>query len=334
MALPNAVRKQVKDAEKAMEKMAQPAEEVQEETPAPEQPVEEAAHEEKVQEEAGQEDAHAEEEVEEPIHNKEADLEYWKQKYSSLEGKYRNEVPELHDQLRNMEQILANLSAQDEPVKPGPAQNLITADEIEDYGSDMISVMRKAAKEALGGDIEALRKENERLRNSLKNVSVATQETAREGMIRVMDKEVPGWKEQNEDQGFVAWLQNRDVYSGISRQELLVDAWNRNDTARVVALFRGYIDQNALERGAQTEPAPVEEKPQQPQVNMDTLVAPGGSKASPAASAASGKRSFTQAEIAAFYADVRTGKYRKRPEEQQKLEAEIFSAVNEGRIRY
>lgn len=350
MSLPNEVRKQVKQAEKTRseyydkpkaEEAEAPAEEVVQEeakgdTPAP------AAEPPKSEEAPAEEPVKAEEEEQEQ-ESKENDPEYWKHKYDVLNGKYKKEVPALHEQnknvqqqLQNVETLLANLQVPDEPVT-GTSKAFLSKEEIDDYGSDMINVMKKAAREAVSEELSRLENENTRLKQMLGNVSTTAAESARDVMLRTLDTEVKGWQDQNTNADFIAWLEKPDVYSGISRQQLLTEAFDRNHTARVVAIFKGYRSENAIEQGAPETPAPEasqEGQTQQPQVNMDTLVAPGSSKGAGSSSAQSDKRSFTQQEIAAFYADVRSGKYKTRQKEREKLEGQIFSAVNEGRITY
>lgn len=271
-------------------------------------------------------------------------VDYWKHKYEVLDGKYRNEVPALaeqnrlvQEQLQNVEQILAGFSAVDSTVEAAAGSTFLTEAEIEDYGADLITVVKKAAKEAVSPDIETLRAENNKLRSMLGQVSSTAQERAREAVIRALDTEVPGWKDQNTSEGFLAWLNGNDLYSGRSRQQLLNEAFEANNAPRVVSIFKGYQSEHAVEQQASSQapaPARVEGQPPQPQVNMETLVAPGSTPASTSSSAQGQAETFTQEEIAAFYRDVQSGKFKNRPKDRAAIEKAIFKAVNENRIKF
>jgi hypothetical protein len=59
-------------------------------------------------------------------------------------------------------------------------------------------------------------------------------------------------------------------------------------------------------------------------------VAPGRSRSSQPS--ARNQRTYTTADISKFYDDVRKGVFRGREEEKGRLERDIFSAQQEGRI--
>jgi hypothetical protein len=59
-------------------------------------------------------------------------------------------------------------------------------------------------------------------------------------------------------------------------------------------------------------------------------VAPGRSRSSPPAG--QNQQTYTTADISKFYDDVRKGVFKGRDEEKNRLERDIFSAQQEGRI--
>jgi hypothetical protein len=64
------------------------------------------------------------------------------------------------------------------------------------------------------------------------------------------------------------------------------------------------------------------------------MVAPGTQNAGTVgAQDGSGKRVWSRAEITKFYSDVQAGKYKANPERRKALEADIFAAQREKRIR-
>jgi hypothetical protein len=61
------------------------------------------------------------------------------------------------------------------------------------------------------------------------------------------------------------------------------------------------------------------------------MVGPG--RATSSAPLPNTKATYTEADLARFYADVRRGVYRNRPDEQSRIEQEIIQAGAEGRIQ-
>jgi SepF-like predicted cell division protein (DUF552 family) len=277
----------------------------------------------------------------------------WKHKYDVLNGKYRAEVPRLHEDVRKLNMQLADQNRQIQSLtdkleeaktrRPEPSMSkaemkkLISDAEIEDYGDDMIEVMRKAAKEALLPEVEQLREENrllreesDSLRQTVGNVTQTYSQNARDVVYTSLNEQVPEWKALNEDSLFLDWLSQEDTFAGRQRGELLTEAFEQNNAARVVAFFRGYLKEN--EAFYQAPPAAVTPT-STATTSMDNLVAPGKPRGAPADAHRGQKKVWTQGEITAFYADVRKGKFRSRPADQAKIERDIIAAGNEGRIQ-
>ena len=78
------------------------------------------------------------------------------------------------------------------------------------------------------------------------------------------------------------------------------------------------------------EPQPAEPNGK---LSLESFAAPGRAKTSAASSAPVEKPLITRAQISQFYADSASGKYRGREAEKNQLEAMIFDAEREGRIR-
>jgi hypothetical protein len=104
-----------------------------------------------------------------------------------------------------------------------------------------------------------------------------------------------------------------------------------------VAFFKGY----QIEHAAVTPPAApaapsASTPPAAPQKRLEEFVAPGSPKPSAAGTQdGSGKRVWSRAEISKFYKDRQDGKYAtpSKKDEGLRLEADIFAAQREGRIR-
>ena len=258
-------------------------------------------------------------------------------KYKVLQGKYDAEVPALHGQLKQLQSeltsvqsLLANLK-QPEKVDESSftAEKLLSEDEIDEYGPEMIDIIRRAAREEFGPKMARLEKENESLREMLSNVSTTVSESARDNVIESLTSAIPNWREINTDTKFISWLDEREVFSGARRHDLLTQAFENNDAARVIAFFKSYLDENAT---VQPTAQPAQAPTQEPKVDLMSMAAPGTPKTDPQVGAQKDKRVYTHQEIAAFYRDVQKGLYKNNPAEKEAIERDIIAAGPEGRI--
>ena len=269
---------------------------------------------------------------------KETTVDFWKHKYEVLQGKYNAEVPRLqqaNDGLTGrlgelemqMSQLSSQLAAPGEPVTPS---TLLTDEEREDYGDDMISVVKKAAREEFEPVVAQLQQENGQLRTLLGGMQEKSAVSARDGMLSKLDAEQSNWRELNQNPEFLGWLENVDPYNGMKRLDMLRQAFEGNNTTRVLAFFKGFLNENAA-----YAPTPTPNPSAEPQVNLDTLVAPGRATEGGEARAQEGApqgRTWSSAEIKQFYSDVNRGVYRNNPDEQARLENDLFLAQPQGRI--
>lgn len=275
-------------------------------------------------------------EPEEPAGSKDDEPQDFEHKYNVLQGKYNAEVPRLnnevktlHNELNSMRRMLASLEGATVPVQQRASAKLLNEDEIDDYGEDMIDVIKRAAREELAPTMERLEEENAQLRATLGRVSESVSESARDTLYQSLDIEIPNWKEINQETGFLEWLEGIDTYAGMRRGDMLTQAFENNDAARVVAFFKGYLSENAMVTG-HTPPAPAQSEPK---IDLMSMAAPGTPKGNSQQGAHSDKRVYTQADIAAFYRDVQKGLYKDAPEQKLAIERDILSAGREGRLR-
>ncbi len=270
----------------------------------------------------------------------------WEKRYSILKGKYDAEVPrqarqikELKNELAGVRGLLAKLNEQkpappasssEAPASPEkPAQRLLKQQEIEDYGEELIGVIHRGAAEAFNPEIAALKEEIKQLKSQLGGVSQTLHSSQRDTVLDILTREVPDWKTLNEDELFLSWLDEVDTFSGEPRQVLLDRAFGSGDAARVVAFFKGYLNENAaLQPLQQDEPPPARNT----STKLNDMVAPGKPKGAPGGAQKGEKRMWTQKQIADFYQAVHKGKYRNQPDKQAAIERDIVAAGREGRI--
>ena len=113
---------------------------------------------------------------------KQVSEETWEQKYRTLRGMFDAEVPRLHAQAREMNQQIQTLIAENAVAKvqqtreaaPATAKTLITEQDKEAFGSDLLDLIDRATESKISGyrDTESqLRSEINELKGKLGNVS-------------------------------------------------------------------------------------------------------------------------------------------------------------------
>lgn len=241
-------------------------------------------------------------------------------------------ISSLEGRLNNVENLMANMQTQ--PPAPASreldAKSLVTPEEIQAYGPEFMDVVGRVARQQFGAELEARDNEIATLRQQLGGVTQHVVGDARERMFQKMDAALPDWRAQNTDPKFLAWLRLTDTYSGAIRGELLKQAFAQNNADRVLAFFKGFLAEEAT-----VAPATLTAPANDGRPSLEDLAAPGRAKSEAVTHQGnpSEKPTISRAQISAFYADVRAGKYRGRDQEKANAEAEIFAAEREGRIR-
>lgn len=284
----------------------------------------------------------------------------WEQKYKVLQGKYNAEVPRLQKRVQDQEtqlqsfqsqltatqNLLASFSAQREsapapsqPATPPAASKLVKDEEVKEFGADLIDVMRRVVREEQASLLPEIDRRVAPVAQRVDQVAQAAQQVGarvarsdQQTVLALLDQDVPKWREVNEDPGFLDWLAQVDPYAGRERGDLLQQAYKAHDGPRVVAFFNGYLKEHAA-----VTPPPAPKTPAAtpaPQRTLEQMVAPGTPKTGAASTQdGSGKRVWSRKEIGEFYASVQSGRFKGTAEDRKKLEADIFAAQRENRIR-
>ncbi|RZN09640.1 hypothetical protein CWO91_16565 [Bradyrhizobium genosp. SA-3] len=248
-----------------------------------------------------------------------------------MEGRYKraeNDIRALSDQVAHLQTLVATQPTAPEPKELQP-QSLLTPEERTEYGDEFLNVVGKRAKEELSTEFMTIKQQLDQLTQRLEGSTKITAAQARRNLEATLDSEVPDWRDINVAPEFHQWLSLPDLFSGAIRHSLLKAAYEQNDTPRVVAFFKGFLSQEAALVPA-TEPAPGATPDKIP---LETFAAPGRAKTAAASGAPAEKPTFTHAQIATFYTDVRRGAYRGREQEKDRIERQIVEAGREGRIR-
>jgi hypothetical protein len=251
--------------------------------------------------------------------------ETWQQKYKTLKGMYDAEVPRLHADLRDLKAQVENLrkaaeTKPVEPAKPTAAEKLVTDADVEAFGSDLIEVQRKVAREVAAefrGELDAMRVENEKLREQLTSTGTQVSEASFEQRLYRM---VPDFEAVNADPKWIAWLNEVDPLLRAPRATVAQQAFNRGDVegvAHYVSLFKQSI-------------TPVEQKADKSE-ELERQIQPNRGATSAPPASQKGKI-YTNADIEKMFRKAADLGNKGRHEEARKLEAEIDAAYMESRV--
>src|ERR1035437_73065 len=274
--------------------------------------------------------------------------ESWEHRYLSMQGRWRNsqntigqmqeQMSQLGDELVRTQSLVeaARGAAPQEPQRGHDHKKLITDEDEKNDGNELIDLGRRAARETVGPEIEALRNEN---RSLTQRVTTSAQKDISTTLNRV----VPNWVGINRSPEFKNWLRLPNIYTGQVRSQMLNAAYQAADAPQVAEFFQDFRGEGVA--AGQMQPAPQNEQlqepvapspaPRQAAMTLEALVAPG--RARPATGDANPGPAetpfFTRAQVAGFYNDVRKGAFAGREVEKSRIENQIFAAQNSQRIK-
>lgn len=271
------------------------------------------------------------------------------QRYRTLQGIFDKartdwdaERQSLHTQISTLTDRLTKLEepapADTGTVEPAAPQKLVTDADIEDFGADMIDMVRRVVQEAFPADAltATLSQLGERLTTLEQGQSQLVQTTAQSAeadYYKGLTDKLPQWQQINTDPLFLQWLQDVDPLSRMPRQAYLNDAFQRRDVEQTVDLMETWAREAGIALNGTPQPEPVPTPEPQPQTDpLLSQVQPQTVQASRSSEPAEA-RIWTPAEVQAFYSDVARGKFRNDPDQAAAIEAEIDLAVQQGRVR-
>lgn len=254
------------------------------------------------------------------------DASYWQHRFNVLKGKYDAEVPQLQRQVtevnRQLQEAKQAAPAASAPQRAQEAIADLSPEELEQFGPELITVIQRIASRAAGPATPANTAEMENLRQEVGQLREERQQDATARFWTDLAQAVPNYREINSDQRFHAWLTEIDPFSGMPRQQLLVNAQQELSAYRVIALFNAF---------AQTNPAVASPAgTQQPQIPPEQIQPAASRVGGEVAQPISQQRIWSSSDIGQFYRDKAAGKY--RSDEAAALEADIFAAQTQGRI--
>jgi len=265
----------------------------------------------------------------------------WEHRFNSMKGRHdkaQDSIKQMAEQINNLQNVLATVNSAPAPTRNSELQfnNLLSPEEVSEYGEEFLGVVGKKAQEATTPLVHELRQEIDALKQQVGRVGGSIAQNARETMFAQLDGTNMPWREINKDPRFLQWLALPDTYSGVIRHNLLKAAWERNDTPRAAAFFQGFLAEEAAIDPSRGQP----NEYQAPEytngrtngkVPLESFAAPGRAK-SAAGSIPAEKPQISRSQITNFYAQCAAGKYRGNEQERNRLERMIFEAQTDGRI--
>lgn len=196
----------------------------------------------------------------------------WEARFRTLEGKYKAEVPRLNQQLKEAKGVIAELQSEVSkvnaaPQAPAQTESLVTSEDEEAFGTDLIAVMKKVVKQETAEVVRQTEARVKAVAQKVDSVVDVQAETANDKFFGAIEKAVPDWEAINSDNGWLEWLGEYSPETGAPRQAALDAASQALDSTRTIALFNLYkstkpvvtpspaADKSALELQSQVAPA-------------------------------------------------------------------------------
>lgn len=253
------------------------------------------------------------------------DAAVWKQKYKTLQGMYDKEVPQLHSEVKTLTKELETLkkSLETKKEEAKQLQKLVTDEDVQNFGEDLIEVQRKVAREVAAEfeeKLEALKSENVELRNLLGTTDSRVSETSFEARLHRL---VPDFQQLDSDPRWIAWLDEVDPVLRGPRRTIALQAYQSGD-AEAVAYYVDLFKQT-IEPAAE----PAKEQPQTKELERQIQPTRNASNATPTSQKG---KTYTTADIQRMFQKAAKLGSSGRVEEAKKLEAEIDAAYMQRRV--
>jgi hypothetical protein len=252
------------------------------------------------------------------------DTDVWKQKYKTLQGMYDKEVPVLHTQVKDLTKQVGDLKEALAKASETKRQaNLVTDEDVKNFGEDLIEVQRKVAREVASqfeDELAELRTANEEMRKLLGSTESKVQQSSFEARLQRL---VPDFAEVDADPRWISWLDGVDPVLRAPRRSVAGQAYANGDAegvAHYVQLFKQTLEP--------VEPEQNEAKNKE----LERQIQPSRS-ASSAAPTATKSKTYTQADINGMFKKLAALNASGQFDKANKLEAEIDSAYSQGRVR-
>ena len=253
---------------------------------------------------------------------KEETVDYWKQKFKTLEGKYNAEVPRYASEVRELKAQISNLQHSFEemkkikPEKQDPDMGDLDPNAYEEYGEDMKKLAMQTS--TLMKTVRELQKENSQLKDKVGTVQSNSERLSYDSFLEKVKEKYPAFDEQDVDPDFLNWVENMQID--------LTTIGQKRDVNKAVEVYRAYADLTGKYKPKETPP-PVEKEPEKKRDDSAIKRQVVPPKSRPAPLQDKSKKEWNSQSIDKFYKDVLKGLYTEK--EALAIKSEIFRAQAE-----
>lgn len=174
-------------------------------------------------------------------------LNYWKNKYDVLQGKYDAEVSALNT-------LVGNLQDRLEAVEKTPSiKENDTSDYEYDSFKDDYPDIYSAVNQMLESKLENITQVIVKQLDELKQRTTQSEESS---FYTTLDKLVPEWAKLNTNPKFLNWLQKVEPYTGATREALLKHAYDSRDAKRASLFFKQFLKETDRKRNVNSLETP------------------------------------------------------------------------------
>jgi len=254
----------------------------------------------------------------------------FEQKYKTLRGKYDAEVPRLHQQVRDLngklDELAKSMEAKPEPpTKSKEKVSYVTDADRAEFGEELIDVQRRVAQEVSQEYTERMEQQDAVIQKLQEQLAKTGNDVGEMSFTQRLHSVVPDFAEIDNDERWVAWLNEHDPMLRGPRRDQAAAAFQAGDVEAVlhyVNLFKESI--------SEPETAPR----QQRQTELEKQVAPNRSANSVRTQSANqNSKIYSPKEVDNAWTKVRTLNTKGKYADAEKLEAELTAAYMEGRVR-
>lgn len=258
-----------------------------------------------------------------------AELELEKQRSRTLQGRIDSQLAKANEENKELKTMMAKMSEDMEKLKtesqlPGPKRHL-SKEEAAEMGDEVLGMQERIIKGTLEEELEQgqIKKFIEDLFAKSKAAQEAVPDSSAQAAMvdenlfwGALEHYYPGGREMNNsDQGWFDFLDAFDTQSGLRNRDIGAHAFANGDVTMLVDLMKAYKPAGHVEKSSakptikpeRSGAAPVIGNPQKPE--------------------------FTKAEVESFYDDVARNKFKGTKEEALALENQIMEAAQDGRIK-
>ncbi len=254
----------------------------------------------------------------------------FEQKYKTLRGKYDAEVPRLHQQVRDLngklDELAKSMEAKPEPpTKSKEKVSYVTDADRAEFGEELIDVQRRVAQEVSQEYTERMEQQDAVIQKLQEQLAKTGNDVGEMSFTQRLHSVVPDFAEIDNDERWVAWLNEHDPMLRGPRRDQAAAAFQAGDAEAVlhyVNLFKESI--------SEPETAPR----QQRQTELEKQVAPNRSANSVRTQSANqNSKIYSPKEVDNAWTKVRALNTKGKYADAEKLEAELTAAYMEGRVR-